>query len=114
MFPIFAQILAEVAPQGFPVFAHRLELMATEPVLLGNAPPECPLAFDGIIGRGVIRLATWFASKIFRRETSGKINLSPNVMGTHHAQVEVNAAVAVAFGDRHRSEEHTSELQSLK
>ena len=100
MFPILAQIFAEIAPKGFAVLSHRLELMPTEAIELGHAPPERPFPFDGIIRRGVIRLIGWLAKDVFAWEAGSKINLAANVRAVQTTpDVKMNPAVLVAFGD---------------
>lgn len=75
--------------------------MPPEPVKFGGAPPERPFAFDGIIGRRIIRFIHRFAPIILARKTGGEINLPANVHLAHRSNMEMDAQVVVTLGNGH-------------
>jgi hypothetical protein len=68
--------------QRFAILAQRLKLMPTETIELGNAPPEGPFPLEGIIRRGVIRLAHRLRQPA-RQNAVLKPNLSGGALNGH-------------------------------
>src|SRR5208283_5290349 len=99
MFPILAQIRAEVTPQGFPILPHRLELMAPEAIELCRPTPEGPFPLDGAVGRGVVRWMHRLAPAVLFGKAGVKINIAPNVLPEGHHKMKMQPAVAMPFRD---------------